>query len=72
MTYTPIKRGKYTLGDVWKGQDEREWEICRIAESDLGNVFKLRTIFETRVLSEYSMKEFLRYKVIKSPKLIVL
>ncbi len=48
MEYTPIKRGRYTLGDVWKGQDDREWEICRIVESDLGNVFKLRTIFETK------------------------
>ncbi len=72
MAYTPIKRGEYTLGDVWKGQDDKEWKICKIAESDLGNVFKLRTIFEIRVLSEYSMKEFLRYKVIKTSNSIVL
>ncbi len=65
MTYIPIKRGEYLLGDKWRGNDGKEWRICKIAESELGNVVKLRSGFKYLILSEYSTREFLKFKIAK-------
>ncbi len=63
MKHTPIKRGRYLLGDKWKATDGNEWRIYKIADSELGSVLKLKSGFKSLVLSKESTDNFLRFKL---------
>ena len=63
MEHTAIKRGKYELGHYWEDKSGREWKIIKIADSELGNVFKLRSDGVYITLSEYTLENFIKRRV---------
>ena len=56
MEHTVIKRGKYELGHYGEDKSGREWKIIKIADSELGSVFKLTSDGFFITLSEYTLQ----------------